>query len=86
MNAYVARKLAEFAASILILVPCVLLLAWETALPNATFLWAVLLACSGVFLADRCQEQRSWRRVVSRCGGFVIMFLFILYKVITLLF
>ena len=87
MNAYVARKLAEFAASILILVPCVLLLAWETALPNATFLWAVLLACSGVFLAalihaDRCQEQRSWRRVVSRCGGFVIMFLFILYKVI----
>lgn len=74
MNAYVARKLAEFAASILILVPCVL-----------------LLACSGVFLAalihaDRCQEQRSWRRVVSRCGGFVIMFLFILYKVITLLF
>lgn len=66
MNAYVARKLAEFAASILILVPCVLLLAWETALPNATFLWAVLLACSGVFLAalihaDRCQEQRSWR-------------------------
>lgn len=51
MNAYVARKLAEFAASILILVPCVLLLAWETALPNATFLWAVLLACSGVFLA-----------------------------------
>lgn len=28
MNAYVARKLAEFAASILILVPCVLLLAW----------------------------------------------------------
>ena len=79
MNAYVARKLAEFAASILILVP------------NATFLWAVLLACSGVFLAalihaDRCQEQRSWRRVVSRCGGFVIMFLFILYKVITLLF
>ena len=91
MNAYVARKLAEFAASILILVPCVLLLAWETALPNATFLWAVLLACSGVFLAalihaDRCQEQRSWRRVVSRCGGFVIMFLFNLYKVITLLF
>ena len=91
MNAYVARKLAEFAASILILVPCVLLLAWETALPNATFLWAVLLACRGVFLAalmlaDRCQEQRSWRRVVSRCGGFVIMFLFILYKVITLLF
>ena len=51
VNAYVARKLAEFAASILILVPCVLLLAWETALPNATFLWAVLLACSGVFLA-----------------------------------
>ena len=35
MNAYVARKLAEFAASILILVPCVLLLAWETALPNS---------------------------------------------------
>jgi len=29
VNAYVARKLAEFAASILILVPCVLLLAWE---------------------------------------------------------
>ena len=49
MNAYVARKLAEFAASILILVPCVLLLAWETApmqhfygrccWPAAEFFW-----------------------------------------------
>ena len=81
MNAYVARKLAEFAASILILVPCVLLLAWETALPNASGVFRAAL-----IHADRCQEQRSWRRVVSRCGGFVIMFLFILYKVITLLF
>ena len=92
MNAYVARKLAEFAASILILVPCVLLLAWETCSAQCNISYGrVLLACSGVFLAalihaDRCQEQRSWRRVVSRCGGFVIMFLFILYKVITLLF
>ena len=58
MNAYVARKLAEFAASILILVPCVLLLAWETALPNAAFLWAVLLACSGVFLAALIHAER----------------------------
>ena len=39
MNAYVARKLAEFAASILILVPCVLLLAWETALPYGRCGW-----------------------------------------------
>ena len=91
MNAYVARKLAEFTASLMILIPCVLLLAWEAALPNAALFWTVLLVCSGVFLAallhsERSREQASWKRVLSRCGGFAIMFLFILYKTVTMIF
>lgn len=89
MNAYLARKLAEAAASLLILIPCVLLLAWETLLPNITFLWFVLLVCTGVFLtalvqSERRQKQTTWKRLLSRCGGFFVMFVFILYKFISL--
>ena len=34
MKPYIARKLVEFAASLLILIPCVLLLAWESHNPE----------------------------------------------------
>ena len=50
MKPYIARKLVEFAASLLILIPCVLLLAWESQLPNVIFFWFVLMICSGTFL------------------------------------
>lgn len=43
MKPYIARKLVEFAASLLILIPCVLLLAWESQLPNVIFFWFVLM-------------------------------------------
>ena len=90
MNPYVARKLAEFAASLLILIPCVLLLAWGPALPNAGALWSILLVCSGTFLAALlCAERRrgalTLRRLIGRCGGFCIMFLFILYQTVVVL-
>lgn len=90
MNAYMLRKLAEAAASLLILIPCVLLLAWETLLPNVVFLWFVLLVCSGTFLAalvqsERRRSQLTWKRLLSRCGGFFVMFVFIAYKFVTLL-
>lgn len=90
MNTYMLRKLAEVVASLLILIPCVLLLAWEPFLPNIVLLWFVLLVCSGTFLAalvqsTRRQSQLTWKYLLSRCGGFFLMFLFIAYKFVTLL-
>lgn len=87
MNPYAARKLAEFAASLLILIPCVLLLAWGPALPNVRALWSILLVCSGTFLAAllRAEQRRgplTIRCLISKCGGFIMMFLFILYEVV----
>ena len=89
MHPYVARKLAEFAASLLILIPCVLLLAWGPALPHVGALWSILLVCSGTFLAALLQAERrqgalTLRRLLGRCGGFCMMFLFILYECVSL--
>lgn len=85
MRPYTVRKLAELAASLLILVPSVLLLAWEPAIPNSLFFWVVLLSCCGVFLAALLRSERergaaSWRELFGRCGGFCIMFFFLLYQ------
>lgn len=90
MNPYLLRRLAETAASILILIPCVLLLAWESLVPNVTFFWFVLLICTGIFLAalvhsERQRGQMTWKRLFYRCGGFFVMFAFILYKFAALL-
>lgn len=90
MNPHLLRRLAETTASILILIPCVLLLAWESLLPNIMFFWFVLLVCSGIFLtalvySERQREQITWKRLFCRCGGFFVMFSFILYKFIVLL-
>ena len=86
-----ARKLVEFIASLMILIPCVLLLAWEPSLPGASFYWAILLVCSGTFLAalfvaeHRAEELTLWR-FINKCGGFCLMFFFILYKTATMVF
>lgn len=90
MNPYLLRRLAETAASILILIPCVLLLAWESLLPNIMFFWFVLLVCSGIFLtalvrSERQQGKMTWKHLFYRCGGFFVMFVFILYKFAALL-
>lgn len=90
MNPYTTRKIVEFAASLMILIPCVLLLAWESLLPNVTFLWFILLVCSGTFLAALFHAERrkgavTWKRLLSRCGGFFMMFFFILYQIVSLL-
>ena len=90
MKPYIARKLVEFAASLLILIPCVLLLAWESQLPHVIFFWFVLMICSGTFLfAMICGERRrgniTLKRLIGRCGGFFMMFLFVFYQTAILL-
>lgn len=91
MNPHVAKKLAEVTASLLILIPCVLLLAWEAAIPNVLFYWFVLTLSSGtilagLFLGEWRRGQVSIKQFVSKCGGFCIMFLFVLYHFVTLCF
>lgn len=90
MKPCTVRKLAELTASLMILIPAVLLLAWEAALPNRLFFWCVLLTCCGVFLAALFRSERErgaagWRALFSRCGGFCMMFLFLLYQTVSVL-
>lgn len=91
MKAFTRRKIAEFVGSLLILVPCVLLLAWEERIPNVLMFWAILLFTSGMFAAAMVSEEMRLygtplKRALSKCGGFLIMFGFILYKVGSLIF
>lgn len=89
MKQYYLRKFALFIASLLILIPCVLLMAWEDSLSNLPFLWFVLSVCSAVFTfalyrgeKSRC-ETMTVKLFISKCGGFCIMLCFIVYKFIT---
>ena len=79
MKPYIARKLVEFAASLLILIPCVLLLAWESQLPNVIFFWFVLMC------GERRRGNITLKRLIGRCGGFFMMFLFVFYQTAILL-
>lgn len=88
MNPFVGRKLAELAATLLILIPSALLLAWESSLPGAKYLWAVMMCCTGVFLyalytAERRKGEMTFRKFIGSCGGFCLMFLFLLYKTVS---
>lgn len=90
MNAFAVRKLVEFVASLLILIPAVLLLAWEPAITNIGLYWAILTICSGtflvaLFLGERRKGALSIRNFISKCGGFCLMFLFVLYQCFSLL-
>lgn len=91
MNSYMARKLAIFLGSLMILIPCVLLLAWESRIPNVIVYWGILTLCSGMLLAaiyayERRHGMDSFRKFIGKCGGFCIMFVFILYRFAELLF
>ena len=90
MKAYTARKLVEFTASLLILIPSVLLLAWDAEIPNQLLYWVILQLCCGMFLAALVRSERergatTWRSLLGRCGGFCVMFLFLLYQTVSVL-
>ncbi len=88
MKQYYARKAALLLASLLILIPCVLLLAWEDKLPYPPFLWFILSACASVFTLALYRGERSRRetlsvkRFISKYGGFCVMLCFVVYKFI----
>ncbi|MBR3640688.1 MAG: hypothetical protein IKN53_01500 [Oscillibacter sp.] len=91
MKAFTRRKLAELLGSLMILVPCVLLMAWEENIPNVAVFWVILLVASGMFAAAMVSEEMRLygtplKRALMKCGGFLVMFGFILYKVGTLIF
>lgn len=88
MKSYYLRKFALLAASLLILIPCVLLMAWEERLSNPPLLWFTLFVCSAVFTFAlykgekyRC-ETMTVKLFISKCGGFCIMLCFVAYKLI----
>lgn len=90
MRPYTIRKAAELAASLLILVPSVLLLAWEDQIPHSAFFWIVLLGCCAMVLAalihaERTRGAPTWRGLLGRCGGFCMMLLFLLCQTVSAL-
>lgn len=87
MNPYL-QKLLEFLSSLMILIPCVLLLAWEDTIPYLGFFWSVLLFSNGILLyalyTRECKQScLTLKRFWGNYGGFCIMFFFVLYKTIT---
>lgn len=78
-------KLYDIVASLMILIPCVLLLAWESSIPYARTLWGVLAFCTGLYIMalayNRVRaEAFSLRQFLFKNGGFLLMFGIILYK------
>lgn len=87
MNPY-ARKILEFVGSLMILIPCVLLMAWEESLPYLAWWWFVLLVGNGMFLYSlhrrECKEgDMKLKQFIFKYGGYCVMFGFILYKFVT---
>lgn len=80
------RTLAELLASLLLLIPAALLLAWQEALGGtAQYLWLILLVCSLMFLAALCVSEKRrgsfrFKSFLSKRGGFLIMCVFIAYE------
>ncbi len=84
MRTSTKKKLAEFCAALMVMIPCVLLLAWGSVIADVWVYWMILTLTSGIFLAALfLNEQRNgvtWQKFILKQGGFCIMFAFILYQ------
>lgn len=90
MKTYIARKVVQVLASFMILIPGVLLLAWESKIPNVLMYWLILLICAVIFavrlyIGEADRHEMNFKTFFSKCGGFCIMIGFIVFEIITLL-
>ena len=90
MKTYIARKVVQVLASFMIVIPGVLLLAWESRIPNVIVYWFILLGCAIVFavrlyIGESDRHEMNLKTFISKCGGFCIMIGFIVFEIITLI-
>ena len=90
MKTFIARRIVQVVASFMILIPGVLLLAWEDRIPNVIVYWFILLGCAVVFavrlyIGEADRHEMNFKLFFSKCGGFCIMIGFIIFEIITLI-
>jgi len=78
----------DFVASMMILIPCAILMGLESRIPGVKALWGVSALCAGMYLCALAINRIRCRtftlgNFLYKNGGFVLLFGMILYRTLT---